>query len=340
MRPDGQFIPLGQIRQPRGKLVTAWAFEGDCDPTTIKSNLFSMEWPKRSGRMLEYPEIDGRDWFTFAVARRKIHKGQVGFLERLAQHLGIPMPSEAALGQDPMRKRLPANGNLQNCCRFLDLPSNAAVCRVMPRGLQSLTGPGPRHRGPLQGRRMGEPLPGIPPSGGPPEDRLDSWKEIAAYLDRDVTTVQRWEKREGMPVHRHQHARMGSVYASRSELDLWARGRNLRGPETGNHAPLSDPPESPPDRMPPGVPVRWRLALPLAVVTAALAIYTTLRSQRAEHFWRSPIAGARVQVLTDFDGVTQAAAVSRDGHFVAFLSDRDGQMDVWLTQVGSESSTT
>ena len=96
MRPDGQFIPLGQIRQPSGKLVTAWAFEGDCDPTTIKSNLFSMEWPKRSGKMAEYPEIDRGDWFTFAVARRKIHRGQVGFLERLAQHLGIPMPSQGA----------------------------------------------------------------------------------------------------------------------------------------------------------------------------------------------------------------------------------------------------
>ena len=61
----------------------------------------------------------------------------------------------------------------------------------------------------------------------PPEDRLDSWKEIAAYLNRDVTTVQRWEKREGMPVHRHLHDRVGSVYASRAELDAWALSRNL-----------------------------------------------------------------------------------------------------------------
>src|SRR5512138_881384 len=56
-------------------------------------------------------------------------------------------------------------------------------------------------------------------------DRLDSWKEIAAYLKRDVTTVQRWEKREGMPVHRHQHDRMGSVYAFRQELDAWSQQR-------------------------------------------------------------------------------------------------------------------
>ena len=62
----------------------------------------------------------------------------------------------------------------------------------------------------------------------PPEDRLDSWKEIAVYLSRDVTTVQRWEKREGMPVHRHQHDRMGSVYAFSSELDAWVQSRRLR----------------------------------------------------------------------------------------------------------------
>src|ERR1700687_1256908 len=78
---------------------------------------------------------------------------------------------------------------------------------------------------------MGEPFPGTPPSVRPPEDRLDSWKEIAAYLNRDVTTVQRWEKREGMPVHRHLHDRMGSVYAFRADLDTWARSRNLRAAE-------------------------------------------------------------------------------------------------------------
>src|SRR6476660_5697683 len=57
------------------------------------------------------------------------------------------------------------------------------------------------------------------------EGRLDSWKEIAAYLQRDVTTVQRWEKREGMPVHRHLHDKAGSVYAYSSELDAWQKNR-------------------------------------------------------------------------------------------------------------------
>ncbi len=80
---------------------------------------------------------------------------------------------------------------------------------------------------------------------------------------------------------------------------------------------------------------RWRLVLLLALAAATLAIGAGLWLQRTEYFWRNPIADARFQTVTDFDGVEQAAAVSRDGHFVAFLSDRDGQMDVWVTQVGS-----
>src|SRR5215813_14647812 len=59
-------------------------------------------------------------------------------------------------------------------------------------------------------------------------DRLDSWKEIAAYLRRDVRTVQRWEKREGLPVHRHQHEKLGSVYGYKSQLDAWRRNGHER----------------------------------------------------------------------------------------------------------------
>src|SRR4029077_3424640 len=88
--------------------------------------------------------------------------------------------------------------------------------------------PGSRQLRANQESVMGEPSSGTPASEGPLEDLLDSWKEIAAYLNRDVTTVQRWEKREGMPVHRHLHDRIGSVYASRAELDAWMRGRNIR----------------------------------------------------------------------------------------------------------------
>ena len=181
---------------------------------------------------------------------------------------------------------------------------------------------------------MSEPSPGTPPFMNPPEDRLDSWKEIAAYLKRDVTTVQRWEKREGMPVHRHLHDRMGSVYASRVELDSWSRSRSLGAAlENEKDAPS---PDRPPLRSPTSTSLtRWRFALSLMAAGTALAIGSILWLQRTEYFWRSPLADARFQTVTDLDGTAQAAAVSRDGHFVAFLSDRDGQMDIWVTQVGS-----
>lgn len=75
---------------------------------------------------------------------------------------------------------------------------------------------------------MGQLTPGTPAPERPPEHRLDSWKEIAAYLGRDTTTVQRWEKREGMPVHRHLHDKGGSVYAVPRELEAWLENRRLR----------------------------------------------------------------------------------------------------------------
>ncbi len=182
---------------------------------------------------------------------------------------------------------------------------------------------------------MGEPFLGTPPSERPLEDRLDSWKEIAAYLNRDVTTVQRWEKREGMPVHRHLHDRMGSVYASRAELDAWMRSRNLRtGQENGNSV---QPPDPSAQQQVPATPrgARWRFVLAMVAVGGVLAIGAIFLVQRTESFWRNPIAEARYQTVTEFDGLEQGATVSRDGHFVAFLSDRDGQMDVWVTQAGS-----
>ena len=72
-----------------------------------------------------------------------------------------------------------------------------------------------------------------PPSASRQEGRLDSWKKIAAYLKRDVSTVQRWERREAMPVHRHVHEKLGSVYAFRSELDAWWGSRRLTTPLVG-----------------------------------------------------------------------------------------------------------
>ena len=169
---------------------------------------------------------------------------------------------------------------------------------------------------------MGETSSGVHQPVRRPEDRLDSWKEIAAYLNRDVTTVQRWEKREGMPVHRHLHDRMGSVYAFRAELDAWSRTRNISAArENGNAAPssvLSSDPALSLSRS------RWGLVWAAALVMVVLIIGLVLWLDRAEYFWRNPLANARFESITDFGGIEQAAAISRDGHFVAFLSDRDG----------------
>jgi Tol biopolymer transport system component len=158
----------------------------------------------------------------------------------------------------------------------------------------------------------------------PHPDRLDSWKEIAAYLKRDVSTVQRWEKREAMPVHRHLHDKLGSVYALRSELDAWSRSRR---PQQSDQ-PVVEPADARLLRR-----VLWASAAAGAAVLVAAIVLAQLA--RSDYFWRSPITEARFQLLTDFDGTQQAAAISRDGKLVAFLSNRDGQPDVWVTQVGT-----
>jgi len=82
---SGEFIPLTPRKQPSGKIISAWAFEGDCDASAIKSNTFLIEWPPRSGREQEFPEVDRAGWFSIPVAKEKIIKGQSGFLEELTQ---------------------------------------------------------------------------------------------------------------------------------------------------------------------------------------------------------------------------------------------------------------
>lgn len=81
--PEGEAIPLGTVRQPGGKLVTAFAVEGDLDADTIRSNTFTMEWPPRSGRMRSFPEVDRAGWFGREEAERKILKGQRAILDAL-----------------------------------------------------------------------------------------------------------------------------------------------------------------------------------------------------------------------------------------------------------------
>lgn len=177
---------------------------------------------------------------------------------------------------------------------------------------------------------MDKPTPGVP--RGPNDGRLDSWKKIAAYLKRDITTVQRWEKREGMPVHRHLHDKMGSVYAYQSELDAWMRGRSDQPPPSATEPGPPDCAATQPHKA--ASRHRWT-AIAVAAALGTIAIGLIIAFERTDHFWRNPFAGAAFHSVTGFDGRNEAAAVSRDGQFIAFLSDRAGRTDVWVTQVGS-----
>jgi hypothetical protein len=180
---------------------------------------------------------------------------------------------------------------------------------------------------------MGELTPATP-SVGPPDDRLDSWKEIAAYLSRDVTTVQRWEKREAMPVHRHVHDRKGSVYAFRAELDAWARGRSLRGAQEPNQNRTTS--------ILGGLTAKrflsWVLpglgiaALLFAVPGVRLSKFlASTATNRVPPGIESLFANAKFTRLTDLDGAQTNPTISSDGRFVAFISNRSGTFDVWLS---------
>jgi predicted NUDIX family NTP pyrophosphohydrolase len=84
--PDGEAVPLGEVRQKNGKIVTAWAVEADLDPAAVDPGTFRMEWPPRSGQIQEFPELDRVEWVGLDRARDVIIKAQTAFLDRLAEH--------------------------------------------------------------------------------------------------------------------------------------------------------------------------------------------------------------------------------------------------------------
>jgi Tol biopolymer transport system component len=205
-------------------------------------------------------------------------------------------------------------------CKNRGNPSGKVWAAVLDNRHENATGSSPIGRGQVQ-------------------DRLDSWKRIAAYLRRDVTTVQRWERREAMPVHRHLHDRQGSVFAFRSELDRWwqSRGQRLTLEPHGSSGPaqpasgteLALTPSPAPSR----AARRW-LWLGAAAALTLLAAALVWLTQRSEYLWRNPLAEARFVPL-DFTGTEQAAAISRDGRRVVFLASREGEIDAWLHEVGT-----
>jgi predicted NUDIX family NTP pyrophosphohydrolase len=85
----GDLADLGEVRQKAGKVVHAWAVEGDLDPATIRSNTFTIQWPPRSGQMKEFPEVDRAEWFALDAARERINPAQAAFLDRLSDRFEL-----------------------------------------------------------------------------------------------------------------------------------------------------------------------------------------------------------------------------------------------------------
>ncbi|MFA5352880.1 MAG: NUDIX domain-containing protein [Thermodesulfovibrionales bacterium] len=86
--PSGEYIPLTPVRMSSGKVVHAWAFEGEADPDRVTSNTFTLEWPPRSGRLREYPEVDRAGWFDLDEAEMRITRGQIPLITELRELLG------------------------------------------------------------------------------------------------------------------------------------------------------------------------------------------------------------------------------------------------------------
>jgi predicted NUDIX family NTP pyrophosphohydrolase len=87
---DGEFHPLDAVKQSGGKVVQAWAIEGDCEPSQLRSNRFSMEWPPKSGKIQDFPEVDRAAWFNIGEARKRINAGQIGLLDQLVSRVVTP----------------------------------------------------------------------------------------------------------------------------------------------------------------------------------------------------------------------------------------------------------
>jgi predicted NUDIX family NTP pyrophosphohydrolase len=92
---EGEFRPLEPIKQPGGKVVQAWAIEANCDPAQVRSNVFTMEWPPKSGRTQQFPEVDRAEWFAVTESRKRIIAAQINFLDQLVSVLGVAKDSES-----------------------------------------------------------------------------------------------------------------------------------------------------------------------------------------------------------------------------------------------------
>src|SRR4029078_1339452 len=152
------------------------------------------------------------------------------------------------------------------------------------------------------------------------EDRLDSWKEIATYLNRSVRTLHRWEKEEGLPVHRHQNKDRGSVCAYKGELDAWV---SARSPDPTLRVRNDQPASA----------RRSHLTVALTLAAAVLVIgvisYLVVSRFRSDRGQRNT-PGAGLELISTFAGSHRWPSLSPDGRMVAFVSDATGTSQVWV----------
>jgi Tol biopolymer transport system component len=163
------------------------------------------------------------------------------------------------------------------------------------------------------------------PDGSLPGERLDSWKEIASYLKRSVRTVHRWEKEEGLPVHRQLHKDLGSVFAYKSELDGWSSARSL-------HAGLREETDHRISTKPSRLIVAAALVATVVLI-AAMAYLSRQRFQPARSGQDATVAG--LELLSTFAGSHRSPAFSPDGRMVAFVSDAGGTPQVWIKNLAT-----
>lgn len=155
------------------------------------------------------------------------------------------------------------------------------------------------------------------------EERLDSWKEIASYLRRSVRTVHRWEKDEGLPVHRQLHKELGSVYAYKSELDAWSLARSTPGDLDQEH-----------DARPP---LSWSVLTSALVLTAAALILAAVRSvvlRQSDSVDRT-VSVVSLELVSALRVSQRWPSLSPDGRQVAFVQEAHGTPQVWVQNVGA-----
>ena len=159
----------------------------------------------------------------------------------------------------------------------------------------------------------------------PAGERLESWKEISAYLNRSVRTLHRWEKDEGLPVHRQLHKELGSVFAYKSELDAWSRARSVRTEIREN-------------RQEPSSPNRSRtvvtIALPAAVALIGLLAYLNAPASRPETSGQDAYL-ASLELVSTFSGSHRWPSLSSDGRRLAFVSDAGSTPQVWVKNLST-----